>query len=101
VLFLAPDWGHESHSLAVTVHLPGGRGLLHLVVNAYWEPLAFELPPLPAGAAWRRIIDTFRESPEDLCGWRGAEIVQGTHYLVQARTVVLLACPTLTGPSST
>ena len=32
--------------------------LLHGIFNAYWEPLAFELPPAPTGTSWRRCIDT-------------------------------------------
>ena len=87
-----PDWGHDSHSLATTVHMPGDKTLLHLVVNAYWEPLAFEIPPVE-GAPWRRIIDTFLEPPEDVREWSRAREVEGTHYLVQPRSVVLLARP--------
>jgi len=36
-------------------------------MNAYWEPLSFELPPLDGGAhPWRRRIDTFFDSPHDI-----------------------------------
>ena len=42
----APDWGHESHTLAATVPLLGYQLLLHLIINAYWEPLHFETPAL-------------------------------------------------------
>ena len=39
------------------------RFLLHGMLNAYWEPLTFELPPVPAERqqAWRRCIDTALE----------------------------------------
>ena len=33
--------------------------------NAYWEPLEFELPPLPPGDGWLRAIDTALPGPED------------------------------------
>jgi isoamylase len=86
-----PDWGHDSHSLALTVHMPNGV-LLHLVANAYWGPLAFELPPPGDGSSWHRIIDTSRPSPDDICSeWAATEVVPDTHYLAQARSVVLLA----------
>jgi len=36
-------------------------------MNAYWEPLSFELPPLDGGAhPWRRRIDAFLDSPHDI-----------------------------------
>jgi isoamylase len=87
----SPDWGHNSHSLAATVHMPGERVLLHLIVNAYWEPLAFEIPRANGVGHWRRIIDTFLDSPEDICEWASAPTVKDTRYLVQPRSVVLLA----------
>jgi isoamylase len=41
-----PDWSDESHSLAFSLKDKDGQHLLHFIVNAYWEPLTFELPPL-------------------------------------------------------
>ena len=40
---------------------------LHVMLNAYWEPLVFELPATAAGRAWRRLVDTALESPQDFC----------------------------------
>ena len=69
----APDWGHESHTLAATVRLLGDQGQLHLIVNAYSEALEFEIPaPGETHAAWRRTIDTSLDSPDDVCGWADA-----------------------------
>ena len=87
----APDWGHESHCLAATGHLLDDRLLLHVVINAYWEALEFELPALgPAHEPWRRIVDTFLDSPDDICGWAKAPKVKAPSYRVQPRSVVLL-----------
>jgi glycogen operon protein len=36
------------------------------MLNAYWEPLSFELPPLPAELSWRRLVDTSLPSPDDI-----------------------------------
>jgi glycogen operon protein len=52
-----PDWSDESHSLAFTARGPAG-GMFHIMINAYREALAFELPPSEEGAGWRRWIDT-------------------------------------------
>ena len=84
-----PDWGEDSHSLAVTIR--GERELFHLILNAYWESLEFELPPLPAGcpSGWRQVIDTYLEPPEDCCEQTGPTIVAPA-YRAQPRSVVLL-----------
>ncbi len=89
----SPDWGHDSHTIAITVRVPGSGTLLHLIVNAYWEPLAFEIPPAGDGEPWRRIIDTCRESPADVCDWTSAPAVREGRYPVQPRSIVLLARP--------
>ena len=88
-----PDWGTHSHSLAFTVRSLRARFHLHVMVNAYWEPLTFELPPTPAldTSAWRRCIDTALESPDDIHQWAEAPMVQPSRYDVQPRSVVLLA----------
>jgi isoamylase len=85
-----PDWSYDSHTLALAVQ--GRRGLFHLILNAYSEPLRFELPP-PTGDAqggWRRVIDTFLDSPVDFCDWDEAPQVESPTYLVQPRSIVLL-----------
>jgi isoamylase len=84
-----PDWSHDSHSLAATARGFKGGYLLHLMLNAYWEPLAFELPS-PEGPGWYRLVDTFLESPDDICDLPAAPVVEPSTYLVQSRSVVLL-----------
>jgi glycogen operon protein len=87
----APDWGHESHSLAASVRLLGHPLLLHIIVNAYWRQLEFELPPLvPGRGSWRRCIDTSLDPPYDICGWGDAPQVVGSTYAAGPRSVVLL-----------
>jgi glycogen operon protein len=87
-----PDWSESSHSLALTVRSLGARFLLHLMLNAYWEPLTFQLPvPAERGQAWRRCIDTALAAPDDICPWETAPVVTQAAYLAQPRSVVLLA----------
>jgi glycogen operon protein len=87
-----PDWGTGSHSLAFTVRSLGERFLLHGMLNAYWEPLTFELP-LASGnhKAWRRCIDTALPSPDDIKRWQDAPIVHASTYPVQPRSIALVA----------
>jgi len=64
---------------------------MHMIVNAYWEALEFEITPLDkAQESWRRCIDTYLEPPDDICSWTNARSVQGLTCLVQSRSVVLL-----------
>jgi isoamylase len=96
-----PDWSDPSHSLAFTLRSPHGRFLLHGMLNAYWEPLTFELPPVPVDHQqgwWRRCIDTALDSPDDICPWETAPVVSQMTYVAQPRSVVLLALAFETSP---
>src|SRR5260370_41678461 len=41
-----PDWSSSSHSIGLSAELKKEKQVLHLILNAYWEPLEFELPPV-------------------------------------------------------
>ncbi len=86
-----PDWGYNSHSLAVTTYGLTGKRMNHFIFNSYWEPLEFETPALPSNAemGWLRIIDTALPSPHDISYPQEALAVQGASYLTQPRSVVL------------
>jgi isoamylase len=84
-----PDWGDCSHSIAFTLELRQERLLVHLIFNAYWEALDFELPSAGQNV-WRRWIDTFLESPHDIVPWQTAPTVPGGTYRAEARSVVVL-----------
>ena len=86
-----PDWGHESHTLAATVRLLGYPLLLHIMINAYWMALEFEIPPLDqTQESWRRWIDTYLDPPDDICGWANARALQGLECRVEPRSLVVL-----------
>jgi isoamylase len=87
-----PDWGEHSHSVAFTVEGRQEGLLFHLILNAYWESLEFELPPTDgkAGNPWRRWIDTALHSPEDIVEWHAAPPIQGFSYEAGPRSVVVL-----------
>jgi isoamylase len=88
-----PDWSDHSHSLAFTIRSIGARFLVHGMLNAYWEPLRFQLPSVPAdrGSEWRRCLDTALPSPEDAQPWEDARLVNVSTYLVQPRSITVLA----------
>ena len=85
-----PDWSDNSLSVALSGELREEGFVFYLMLNAFWEPLEFELPPAPAGSAWQRWIDTSLESPEDIHEWeRSPQFVDG-EYRVSDRSVVML-----------
>jgi isoamylase len=54
-----PDWSTFSHSVALGGELKHEGVLAHIILNAYWEPLEFELPIFKGGTVnWSRWIDT-------------------------------------------
>jgi glycogen operon protein len=85
-----PDWGPSSHTIAFTA---SAEGLcFHAMLNAYWEPLDFELPSRGRGARepWRRWIDTSLAPPSDIIDWEQTPPVSGRSYRVEPRSVVVL-----------
>lgn len=88
-----PDWGSDSHSLAVT-RVGFRDSEQHMILfNAYWEPLEFELPSsLPGSTGWRRFIDTSFDSPFDVTEPARAPLIEPASYTVHPRSVVVLIC---------
>ncbi len=91
VQLYAPDWAQNSHSLAFELYHPGKHEHLHVMLNAYWEPLTFTLPAPRDGRHWRRIIDTNLPTPDDFCAPDVAPPVEDGRYTVMPRSVVVLA----------
>ncbi len=87
-----PDFSHHSHSLAYNLKNPNYGTELHVIVNAFWEPLQFELPPLPPNMIpqWLRIIDTAQPHPEDIREPALAPQVPDFTYTAEPRSVVIL-----------
>jgi isoamylase len=87
-----PDWSYQSHSLALSATVAKENFSFHLILNAYWEPLDFELPAEKdaGGNPWRRWIDTSLESPQDIIDWPSAPIVSDRTYRAGPRSFVVL-----------
>ena len=87
-----PDWSNSSHSVAFAIRSMMERTLYHVILNAYWEPLEFELPSAADGSRspWRRWVDTFLDSPHDIVERAQAPLVPGHTYRAEPRSVVVL-----------
>ena len=82
-----PEWGPDSHSIAVTVWSLYERLMYHLIFNAHRKALEFRIPP---ASAWRRLMDTSLEPPDDIAPWKDASIVQDGIYFTQPYSTVML-----------
>jgi glycogen operon protein len=85
-----PDWSATSHSVALHTEARNHNLVLYLILNAFWEPLDFELPPASTGNPWRRWIDTSLESPNDIVEWETAPPVATPSYRAEAHSLAIL-----------
>jgi glycogen operon protein len=88
-----PDWGDHSHCVALSAELQQEKMCFHLILNAFWEPLDFQLPKLENGDSWRRWIDTALDSPHDIVPWQTGLNIPGDSYRVESRSVVMMYAP--------
>jgi glycogen operon protein len=95
-----PDWSEDSHSLAVTVRSVVGSRQVHAILNSYWEPLTFALPPTDDPThQWRRVVDSALEPPDDIGEILSSPVVTGGSYTAQPRSAVILVA-TMTSPTT-
>ncbi len=87
-----PNWQGNSHSIAFMVQSVSHRLLMHCMVNAWKEPIRFELPPHPKGKKlkWKRWLDTSLATPHDICDMNHLEDVEGKTYTLPPFTFVAL-----------
>ena len=87
----AMTWRMYEQLGAICGELKNEGVLAHIIFNAYWEPLDFELPVLEQGSRpWFRWIDTALDPPLEICDWNAEEPVLDSIYHVGARSVVVL-----------
>ncbi|MCM2681023.1 glycogen debranching protein GlgX [Echinimonas agarilytica] len=84
-----PDWSGSSHTIACKIKAPHSQETLYFAVNAYHEPLDFELPELEE-AHWYRMVDTGLESPDDFSDLGLAPALTVNRYQLAERSMILL-----------
>jgi glycogen operon protein len=87
-----PDWSQDSRTFALTVTGEEIGFRLHVMANAWWRPLDFELPAADGiGSRWRRWIDTALAPPHDIAaGWDDGVPVSTPLYRVEGRSLAVL-----------
>jgi isoamylase len=95
-----PDWTNSSHSIAFSCELKRPRQIVHIVLNAHWESLEFELRHVSneGGGLWRRCVDTSLDAPHDIVEWQGAQLFADSTYSAGLRSVVVLYTPLICDP---
>jgi glycogen operon protein len=83
-----PDWAPSSHTIALTVEMREERLRIHLIVNAFWKALDFELPQIDT--LWRRWINTGLGAPQDIVHWEAALAVSSSFVRAEPRSVIVL-----------
>jgi isoamylase len=89
-----PDFSGQSHSIALEIKTADGEEHVFIMLNTYWEPLAFELPHPGPKRSWRRVIDTSLPYGEDFTPpGKAPKILQGRYRLAHRSSAVLVALP--------
>jgi glycogen operon protein len=87
----APDWSHDSHTVAFTLSGLGIDNDLHVIINMWTAELSFELPGLNKELNWHRSVDTFLPSPEDIAAENSEFLLPDQkRYPAGPRSVVIL-----------
>ena len=85
----------------LTVEIPDEELTLHLIANAYWEALDFELPQIGRPRiSWRRWINTALDCPQDIVHWEAALPAPSSAVRVEPRTVIVFFSEVSCGPSA-
>ncbi len=84
----------DGRALACTIAGFGGAADLHVMMNMFWEPLAFDVP---AYTTWQLAIDTFAESPDDIRDAGAQTSIAPAHWTVGPRSIVVLTAAPLGG----
>jgi isoamylase len=86
-----PDWGRDSHSVAVSLHNHALNQVRYIAINSFWRPLEFELPTfVDASSRWMRMIDTSLRSPLDVAKVGEGLEIDVPKYLVNPHSIIML-----------
>jgi isoamylase len=84
------DLSRSSHTLAYCLHGASEQDRdIYVMINAYWEPLTFAVSEGDADE-WGRVVDTHRDSPDDVVDPGEEQALATGSYLVGPRTIVVL-----------
>ena len=84
-----PGWNDpNARALAFTLAGFDGEEDVHVLLNMYWDPLDFDLPPVE-GRQWHLAVDTAEPPPLDASEPGQEKLIAGNSLRAQGRSVVL------------
>ncbi len=84
------DMSFTSHTLAFYLNgAKHGKSDLYVMINAYWQPLDFQVQ-IGSANEWKSIINTDAEGGKDIMGFEEANFITSLSYPVAARSVIVL-----------
>jgi len=84
-----PDWSENSRSLAFTLFHPEANETIHVIVNAFWKKLKFQIPVLEK-RKWYKIVDTSAASPHDFNTLGQGAIINRKMLHIMDRSILVL-----------
>lgn len=91
-----PDWSDNSHTIGLMAYWGVYSIYAYIFVNAYWEDLDVELPPLPRNSKrqWSMLVDTADSLPDDVVNiFTMPHYNAGDKVKVNARSLIILVAP--------
>jgi glycogen operon protein len=85
-----PDLSDLSHSIALELKSNIEREHVYIMMNAYWEPLTFDLPKPAAEHAWYRVVDTSLVDGKDYAGPGKTPRMNGPRYRLKERSIAVM-----------
>lgn len=91
-----PDWSKNSHSIGTLVYWGDYNIYAYVFVNAYWEDLIIELPPVPVlhNKHWYLAVNTANPPPDDvMVGLSVQRFNAGLQFQVKSRSIIMFISP--------
>ena len=88
-----PDWSDHSHSIGLIYYWGTYNVFTYIFVNAYWQDLEVELPPVPGyvNRHWYRLIDTSLPAPNEIKSFlTNDKHSAGEIMKIKARSIVMM-----------
>ena len=84
-----PDWSENSRSLAFTLFHPEADEIIHVIVNAFWKKLKFQIPIIDQ-KKWYKIVDTSETTGTGFNELEKSEIINRPKLTVKDRTIIIM-----------
>jgi glycogen operon protein len=85
-----PDFGDNSHSLALELKSSLEGEHVFIMLNAFWKPLTFQLPKPDEDHTWYRVVDTSLGEGKDYSQPGKSTHIDGPRYRLKDRSTAVM-----------